>query len=76
MAINKLCPTATHDVKLNLKNRDWAFKNVGYGAANPELPNEEFWASKGKPEPYRPGTWGPSSADKMMSIDGRAWRRP
>ncbi len=39
-------------------------------------PIEEFWASKGKPEPYRPGTWGPSSADKMMSIDGRAWRRP
>lgn len=39
-------------------------------------PIEEFWASKGKPEPYRPGTWGPSSADKMMSTDGRAWRRP
>lgn len=39
-------------------------------------PIEEFWASKGKPDPYRPGTWGPSSADKMMSTDGRAWRRP
>jgi len=39
-------------------------------------PIEEFWASSGKPEPYRPGTWGPASADKMMSIDGRAWRRP
>jgi hypothetical protein len=46
MAINKLCPIATHDIKVNLKNRDWAFKNVGYGAANPELPNEEFWAKK------------------------------
>jgi len=39
-------------------------------------PIEEFWASNGKPEPYRPGTWGPASADEMMAIDGRAWRRP
>lgn len=40
------CPISTKDIKQNLKNRDWAFKNVGYGAANPELPNEEFWAKK------------------------------
>jgi hypothetical protein len=40
------CPVATHDIQLNLKNRDWAFKNVGYGAANPELPNEDFWKAK------------------------------
>ena len=39
-------------------------------------PIEEYWASNGKPEPYRPGTWGPASADRMMAIDGRAWRRP
>ena len=39
-------------------------------------PIEEFWASNGKPEPYRPGTWGPASAEEMMAIDGRAWRRP
>ena len=42
----KTCPIATHDIKVNLKNRDWAFKNVGYGAANPELPNEDFWQAK------------------------------
>ena len=40
------CPISTQDIKENLKNRDWAFKNVGYGAANPELPNDEFWANK------------------------------
>lgn len=40
------CPISTQDIKENLKNRDWAFKNVGYGAANPELPNDEFWAKK------------------------------
>ena len=42
----KECPIVTHDVKLNLKNRDWAFKNVGYGPANPDEPNKEFWIAK------------------------------
>ena len=42
----KECPVVTHDIKLNLKNRDWAFKNVGYGPANPEEPNNEFWNAK------------------------------
>ena len=36
------CPVATFDIKLNLKNRNWAFKNVGYGPANPEEDNMEF----------------------------------
>jgi glucose-6-phosphate 1-dehydrogenase len=39
-------------------------------------PIEEFWEKQGQPEQYRPGTWGPTSADKMMEQDGRAWRRP
>lgn len=39
-------------------------------------PIEEYWAKQGQPEQYRPGTWGPDSADRMMAIDGRAWRRP
>ncbi|NBT46308.1 MAG: glucose-6-phosphate dehydrogenase [Actinobacteria bacterium] len=39
-------------------------------------PIEKFWATNGKPEPYRPGTWGPASADRMMALDGRTWRRP
>jgi hypothetical protein len=42
------CPLATHDVKENLKNRDWAFKNVGYGPANPEEPNKVFWVERAK----------------------------
>lgn len=40
------CPIETHDVKANLKNRDWAFKNVGYGPANPEASNGAFWNDK------------------------------
>jgi glucose-6-phosphate 1-dehydrogenase len=39
-------------------------------------PITAYWAENGAPEPYRSGTWGPASADDMMSRDGRAWRRP
>ncbi len=39
-------------------------------------PIEEFWATQGQPEQYRPGTWGPSSADELLARDGRIWRRP
>ena len=39
-------------------------------------PVERFWASAGRPEQYRPGTWGPASADRLMAHDSRTWRRP
>lgn len=39
-------------------------------------PITSYWASKGTPDPYRSGTWGPDSADEMMARDGRAWRLP
>ena len=39
-------------------------------------PITEYWASKGQPEQYGSGTWGPDSADEMMARDGRVWRRP
>ena len=39
-------------------------------------PIEQFWASQGAPEAYRPGSWGPASADALMARDGRSWRRP
>lgn len=39
-------------------------------------PIEQFWAANGKPDSYLPGSWGPKSADAMMGIDGRTWRRP
>ena len=40
------CPLATYDIKENLKKRNWAFKNVGYGPANPDEPNDEFWKER------------------------------
>jgi glucose-6-phosphate 1-dehydrogenase len=40
-------------------------------------PFEKFWASLDEqPEKYRPGSWGPSSADELLAADGRSWRRP
>ncbi|MEJ9079949.1 MULTISPECIES: glucose-6-phosphate dehydrogenase [Gordonia] len=34
------------------------------------------WAASGTPDEYESGTWGPTSADEMMSRTGRIWRRP
>ena len=39
-------------------------------------PVERFWESQGAPDTYRPGSWGPPSAVRMLAADGRAWRRP
>ncbi|HWU57940.1 MAG TPA: glucose-6-phosphate dehydrogenase [Microbacteriaceae bacterium] len=40
-------------------------------------PIEAYWAQEGGPvEQYRPGTWGPVSADELLARDGRTWRRP
>ncbi|GAB14471.1 glucose-6-phosphate 1-dehydrogenase [Arthrobacter globiformis NBRC 12137] len=40
-------------------------------------PFEEYWASlPDLPEPYAPGSWGPASADELLTRDGRTWRRP
>jgi len=36
----------------------------------------EYWASHGKPEPYKAGSWGPPSAEAMLARTGRSWRRP
>jgi glucose-6-phosphate 1-dehydrogenase len=37
----------------------------------------EFWAKQDSSvDQYRPGSWGPASADQMMAVDGRAWRIP
>ena len=40
-------------------------------------PIEEYWEGRGGPlEQYRPGTWGPASADALLARDRRVWRRP
>lgn len=48
MVSDMSCPEATKDVELNLKNRNWAFANVGYGPANPELEDKEFWEERAR----------------------------
>ena len=41
-----VCPPATQDITLNIKNRQNAIDNVGYGPLNPDEPNDEFWQAK------------------------------
>jgi len=41
-----VCPPATQDIQVNLKNRQNAIDNVGYGPLNPQEPNDEFWQEK------------------------------
>ena len=36
----------------------------------------EYWASRGRPDGYAAGTWGPTAADRMLEGSGRSWRRP
>ena len=40
----KACPVATHDVAVNLKNRQTAIEVADYGPLNPAEPNDEYWA--------------------------------
>jgi hypothetical protein len=42
----KGCPPATQDITLNLKNRQKAIDEYGYGPLNPDLPNRKFWMAK------------------------------
>jgi hypothetical protein len=43
---DKSCPPATQDIALNLKNRQKAIDEYGYGPLNPDLPNTKFWMAK------------------------------
>ena len=42
------CPTATQDVRANLKNRKKAISDANYGPLNPSEKNDEFWAETAK----------------------------
>jgi hypothetical protein len=41
------CPRATHDINLNLKNRQKAIDEYNYGPANPTQPGN-YWTELGK----------------------------
>lgn len=42
----KACPTATVDIHVNLKNRNHAIKDYGYGPLNPQSASTDFWQKK------------------------------
>ena len=42
------CPVATLDIHVNLKNRNHAIEDYGYGPLNPKEPSKDFWDKKAK----------------------------
>lgn len=46
-AVSKGCPVATHDIDVNLKNRQTAIDKYNYGPANPNKP-EKYWEKAAK----------------------------
>ena len=46
-AANRGCPVATHDIDVNLKNRQKAIDDYHYGPANPDHP-ESYWKDAAK----------------------------
>lgn len=46
-AISQGCPTATHDIDVNLKNRQKAIDDYHYGPANPDRA-EDYWSKSAK----------------------------
>jgi hypothetical protein len=57
------CPPATQDIVLNIKNRQNAIDNVGYGPLNPKEPSLEFWQEKAD-------KWSVTPEDAKKSICG------
>jgi len=45
-AEDDVCPPATQDIAVNLRNRNRAILAAGYGPLNPKEQNTKFWASK------------------------------
>lgn len=46
-AASRGCPVATHDIELNLKNRQHAIDEYHYGPANPDMPGT-YWKDSAK----------------------------
>jgi len=46
-AVNKGCPVATHNIDVNLKNRQAAIDKYNYGPANPDKPGD-YWKISAK----------------------------
>lgn len=57
------CPPATQDIVLNIKNRQNAIDNVGYGPLNPKEPSLEFWQEKAD-------KWSVTPEDAKKSVCG------
>lgn len=61
--MNGDCPDATHDIKVNLANRETAITDAAYGPLNPDEPNTDFWQAKAD-------RWSVTIADAKGSLCG------
>jgi hypothetical protein len=57
----KVCPPATKDIHINLKNRNHAIEDYGYGPLNPKEPSDDFWKKKAK-------MWGTSVEEVKTAL--------
>ena len=55
------CPIATQDIDVNLKNRQKAIDEYGYGPGDPSQKNTKFWKKKMK-------MWDTDSADDLKEM--------
>ena len=55
------CPIATQDIELNLKNRQKAIDEYGYGPADPSQENKKFWDKK-------MDMWNVDSAEELKNM--------
>lgn len=44
--VSDVCPTATHDIEINIANRQKAIDDAAYGPLNPAEANDDFWQAK------------------------------
>lgn len=55
------CPAPTQDIDLNLKNRQKAIDEYGYGPADPSQENKKFWDKK-------MDMWNVDSAEELKNM--------
>ena len=46
---------------------------LGWKILDPVL---DYWSTRGRPDQYDAGSWGPDCAHRLIERDGRTWRRP
>lgn len=49
---------------------------IAWSLLDPVLQAWDAGPRQGRPQPYRPGTWGPAGSDRLLKRDGHTWLVP